>query len=205
MRLTWQSKIVSGSTIASECGLSQSAKLRLGGALGACGIRRGSRRRRPAAEASATASRSVTQASPMASRDERRRGRIGQQQPAPRRDAVGLVVEALGERLGEVAHRRRAQESEWMAATPLVLCEPTIARFAMRRSAPSGPSSIRLDAAARAVVAGETGADVVEEAAVDLVDDLQVARQQDLEPFDRPLLQRLGQAGCDWCRRASGW
>ena len=44
-----------------------------------------------------------------------------------------------------------------------------------------------------AVVAGEAGADVVEQAAVDLVDDLEVARQQHLEPGERPFLQRLGQ------------
>jgi hypothetical protein len=40
---------------------------------------------------------------------------------------------------------------------------------------------------------GSAAADVVEEAAVDLVDDLQLARQQHLEPGERPLLQRLGQ------------
>ena len=36
--------------------------------------------------------------------------RVGQQQPAPRRDAVGLVVEALGEHLGQVLDRHRAQQ-----------------------------------------------------------------------------------------------
>ena len=44
-----------------------------------------------------------------------------------------------------------------------------------------------------AVVAGVARADVVEEAAVDLVDDLQVPRQHQLEQADRPVLQRLGQ------------
>ena len=44
-----------------------------------------------------------------------------------------------------------------------------------------------------ALVAGEAGPDVIEQAAVDLVDDLEVARQQHLEPRERPLLQRLGQ------------
>ena len=47
--------------------------------------------------------------------------------------------------------------------------------------------------AAQAVfVAGEAGADVVEVAAVDLVDDLEVARQQRAEERDGPLFQRLG-------------
>ena len=36
--------------------------------------------------------------------------RVGQQQPAARRDAVGLVAEALGKHLGQVLDRRRAQQ-----------------------------------------------------------------------------------------------
>ena len=43
------------------------------------------------------------------------------------------------------------------------------------------------------VVAGETGANVVKEAAIDFVDDLELSRQHHLEPWQRPLLQRLGQ------------
>ena len=44
-----------------------------------------------------------------------------------------------------------------------------------------------------ALVAGKRCADDVEEAAVDLVDDFELARQHHLEPGQRPLLQRLGQ------------
>src|SRR4029453_11303918 len=44
-----------------------------------------------------------------------------------------------------------------------------------------------------AAVAGETGPDLVDQEAVDLEDDLQMARQQYLEPRQGPLLQRLGQ------------
>ena len=36
--------------------------------------------------------------------------RVCQQQPAPRRDAVGLVVEPLGKHLGQVLDRHRAQQ-----------------------------------------------------------------------------------------------
>ena len=35
---------------------------------------------------------------------------IGQQQPAARRDAVGLVTEAIGKHLGQVLDRHRAQQ-----------------------------------------------------------------------------------------------
>ena len=43
------------------------------------------------------------------------------------------------------------------------------------------------------VVAGKGGAHFVEEAAVDLEDDLEMPREQRAEEIDRPLLQRLGQ------------
>src|SRR5208337_4811073 len=42
-------------------------------------------------------------------------------------------------------------------------------------------------------VAGEARANVVEQPAVDLEDDLELARNEELHPFDRPALQRLGQ------------
>ena len=42
-------------------------------------------------------------------------------------------------------------------------------------------------------VAGEPGPDLVEQAPVDLEDDLEMAREQQLEPRQWPLLQRLGQ------------
>ena len=79
-----------------------------------------------------------------------------------------------------------------MAATPLVLCVPTIARFAIR-TLRSGASSIRLTRASLRLVAGMLRPHVVQEPAVDLVDDLQVPREQRLEQLDRPLLQGLGQ------------
>ena len=44
---------------------------------------------------------------------------------------------------------------------------------------------------------------LAQEAAVDLVDDLQVPRQQALEHADRPALERLPAAACGWCSRWS--
>ena len=42
-------------------------------------------------------------------------------------------------------------------------------------------------------IAGKARSNLIEQAAVDLVDDLQMTRQHHLEPFDRPLLQSFGQ------------
>jgi hypothetical protein len=47
-------------------------------------------------------------------------------------------------------------------------------------------------AADTVLVAGEAGADVVQVTAVDLEDDLEVARQQLLHQLHRPALKRLG-------------
>ena len=56
-------------------------------------------------------------------------GRIGVLQPAAWRDPVGFVVaEPLGNSSANRSAHGLATESEWMAATPLVLCEPTTAR-----------------------------------------------------------------------------
>src|SRR5437899_1293704 len=46
-----------------------------------------------------------------------------------------------------------------------------------------------------ALVAGKADSDGIEQAAVDLVDDLQVTGQQPLEPSDRPAFQSFGQQG----------
>ena len=56
-----------------------------------------------------------------------------------------------------------------------------------------GPSSIRLVRTTRPSSPGKRRANVIEEASVDLEDDLQVTWQQELEPRDRPLFERLGQ------------
>ena len=122
------------------------------------------------------------------------RDRAGLASSSQRRGVTPLVL--LLNRSGNISAKSRStrvrSRSEWIAATPLVLCVPTTARWAMR-TLRAGPSSIRLMRCTRAVVAGIAAAHVVEEAAIDLVDDLQVPRDQQLEELDRPLLQRLGQ------------
>ena len=79
---------------------------------------------------------------------------VGQQKPAPGGDAVGLVVEPLGEHIREIGDDGCPQQPEWISATPLVLCVPTIARLAMRTRF-SGPSAIRLTRANRASSPGK--------------------------------------------------
>ena len=111
-----------------------------------------------------------------------------------RRGVTPLVL--LLKRSGNISARSLTvcvrSSSEWMAATPLVLCEPTMARLAMRTFR-SAPSSTRLTRATRSSSPGKRARTVVEQAAIDLADDLQVARQQHLEPGERPFLQGLGQ------------
>ena len=51
------------------------------------------------------------------------------------------------------------------------------------------------DACDTALVAGEAAPDGIEQAAVDLVDDLQVTGQHHLEPGDRPFFQGLREQG----------
>jgi hypothetical protein len=75
-----------------------------------------------------------------------------------------------------------------------VLCDPTTARWG-HADAPLG-SLLDQAHAADAVLVGRVAlAHLVEEAAVHLVDDLEVPGQSDFEQSDRPGLQRLGQQG----------
>ena len=66
--------------------------------------------------------------------------------------------------------------SECNAATPLVLCEPTMARCAMRIL---GNRTVfdQTDALDPPGIAGIAGIDVVKKPAIDFVDDFEMARQ----------------------------
>ena len=138
--------------------------------------------------------RSVIQPSPMAAVIVL--ARAGFASSNQRRGVTPLVL--LLKRSGNISARSLTvtvrSSFEWIAATPLVLCDPTIARFAMRTCL-LAPSSIKLMRCDAALVAREAGADGIEQAAVDLVDDLQVTGQHHLKPGDRPFLQGLGQQG----------
>ena len=146
MRLTWLSKIVSGSTRLPDVALSQSGEPRLGSRLA---LRKASRK--PASSASGERRswpRSVIQPSPMALGD--RAASAGLASSSQRRGVTPLVL--LLNRSGNISARSLTvvvrSSSEWMAATPLVLCEPTMARLAMR-TLRSPPSSIEAQRATR--------------------------------------------------------
>ncbi len=118
--------------------------------------------------------------------------RVGEQQPAPRRDAVGLVVEALGEEAGEVGQQVRLDQLRVQLGHAV---DAVRAHHGQVRHAhlPLGPLLDDRGPALQLRVPGRGDVHVVHEAVVDLEDDLHVPRQQALEERDRPALQRLGQ------------
>ena len=124
--------------------------------------------------------------------DQRGERRGANRHEAPRRHAVGDVAEFLGPQLREVAQHRLHEQ---FGMQP---------RHAVHAVAPHrrevGHADIALarlvdDRQTRhsGVVARICRADVGEEARIDLVDDLEVAREDPAEEVHRPCLQRLGQ------------
>ena len=95
-------------------------------------------------------------------------GGVRQQQPAPRRDAIGFVAEALGKHLGQILDCRRAQQLGVNRghAVGAVRADDRQVRHAdvLRR-----PFLDQAHARDAALVAGEAGPDGIEQAAVDLV------------------------------------
>mmetsp|Transcript_21532 Transcript_21532/g.83660 ORF Transcript_21532/g.83660 Transcript_21532/m.83660 type:complete len:662 (+) Transcript_21532:1047-3032(+) len=129
---------------------------------------------------------------------QRRQRRIGLLQPAPRRHAVGDVVEALRPDAGVVGkdglhHQFRVQRRH--AVDPVRGDQGqrghAHAAFAMTMAALVD----QRDARGQRVVTREAQLELLEEAVVDLVNDLEMARQQLLEHPHRPGLQRLGHQG----------
>src|SRR5215813_1324499 len=51
------------------------------------------------------------------------------------------------------------------------------------------------DAPDTILVVGKAGSNIIQQAAIDLKDELQMTRQQELEPCDRPFFQSFGQQG----------
>ena len=98
---------------------------------------------------------------------------VAQRKPTARRDAIGHVEEFLRTKLVEVVQHGFLQQLECRAATPFTACEPTVARLAMRTY--FWPCLVdERNSREAGIVVGELGANFVEEAAIDLVDDLRV-------------------------------
>ena len=124
--------------------------------------------------------------------DELRKARVAQHHPAPRRHAVGLVAELLRPERVKVAQHVLLEELrvqlgdavDGVASDRREVCHAHVAPAALVDERQAGDAR---------VVAQESDARLVEEAGVDLVDDLEVARQQLGEELQRPALKRLGE------------
>ena len=191
MRLICVSKIESGSSAMPSLALIQSTNRTLAARLAARNFSR-----KAASSASGTICLSLREVGDPAVADrlgeQLRQVRVGEQQPAPGRHAVGLVVEPLGEHRREVGDGLRPEQFR------------VDGRHAVRAVRPDDRQVRHPDLAGRRLldqahpgdprlVAGMRRPDGVQEAPVDLVDDLQVPGQEGLEQLDRPLLQGLGQ------------
>jgi hypothetical protein len=108
------------------------------------------------------------------------------------RDAVGLVVETLGKHGREIADRHAAQQVGMDGGHAI--------RAVRTDDGQIGHADLALarfideaDAGRASLIAGKAQADSVHQPPIDLVDDLQLARQHQLEPGHRPILERFGQ------------
>ncbi len=124
--------------------------------------------------------------------EQRPQSRVGQRQEASRRHAVGHIAEPLRPQLVEVFEHTGFQQLR-------VQRRHTVDRVAADGGQVRHPHALAVVLADErhprdpVLVAGEPRPHLVEEAVVDLVDDLQVPRQRLAEDAQRPGLQRLGQ------------
>src|SRR6266436_794112 len=192
MRLTWQSNIVSGSTTTPAVALSQSANRAFAARFA---FRNSPRNARSAASGRRPRSWpwSTIQLSPIAC--EIASASAGFASRSHLRGVTPFVL--LLNRSGKISARSLTvvvrSRPVCIPATPLVLCEPTIARFAMRTCLAA--LFDQAHALNTSSIAREPCAHVIQKSSVNLEDDLQVPRQQQREPCKRPLFERLGEQG----------
>jgi hypothetical protein len=122
--------------------------------------------------------------------EQRSQGRIDLFQPSAMRHAIGLVLKTLGPQRGEIRDERLGDQ-------------PGMQRgYAVHRVAPDNREVRHADTLPPAfpdeghalnalLVAGPALSDLLKEAIVNLVNDLEVARQDLLQQFDWPRLQSL--------------
>ena len=117
---------------------------------------------------------------------------IGLHQPPAGRDAVRLVVEPLRPEPVEIGRQRRLHEPAVKRGHAIdgVAADDAQVRHAHLLRRPFLDERHPLQAGE---VTGPDGRHVLQEAPVDLVDDLQVPRHDTLEQGDGPLLERLRQ------------
>ena len=122
----------------------------------------------------------------------RERG-IRQQQPAARRDAVGLVVEPLRKHLGQIFHRHCAQQSGMNRGHTVGAVRADDGQIRHPDLAPRDAFFDQADSRDSVLVSGETGSDVVKQPTIDFINDFQVPRHHELEPRQRPFLECFGE------------
>jgi len=114
-------------------------------------------------------------------------------QPAPRRDTVRLVVEPFGN-ISKVAQHVRTQQVR-VNRRHTIRAVGADDRQVGHTYATGRALLDEADALHPGVVAGIAAANPVQEAAIDLVNDFQLPRNDRLEQVDRPLLQRFREQG----------
>ena len=193
MRLICTSNSVSGSRRCPAVALIQSTNRAFAARLAARNFSRNAGVRRPAGRPCRSWPRSVTQPSPTASVSSF--ARSGLASSSHRRGVTPLVLllNRSGNSRGEVGHGLRAEQLGVDGRDAVGAVGADDGQVRHPHLAAPAPSSIRLTRASLRLVAGVLRPHVVQEPAVDLVDDLQVPREQGLEQLDRPLLQGLGQ------------
>ncbi len=200
MRLTCTSNIADGIHDRRPCAAAiKSASARLVGALDLPPLLRGTPRRRPAARARAAGPDRVIQPSPIRCGDADAQSR-GLDSTTQRRGVTPLVLlqnfsgHSSAKSLSTLAlEQLRVQRGDAVDGVAADAGEVRHAHVLL-----AGLVDQRQPADAL-FVAGERHAHLVEEARVDLVDDLQVPRQQSLEHAQRPASPAPRAAACGWC------
>ena len=117
---------------------------------------------------------------------------VRQQEPAAWRDAVGFIVEALGKQIGEILYHGGAQQPG-VDLGHAIGAVATDQRQVGHADLFDGALLDEAHAHDARLVARAAPPHVIQEAAVDLIDDLEVSGKHHFKEADRPLFQGLGQ------------
>ncbi len=123
-----------------------------------------------------------------------REGRVGREQPTPLGDAVGFAVEPLRPETVEIRNQRRLEQLGMDGRDSVDGVAPDDGEIRHAHLFGRGFFDQR-DAAQAIPVSRVSRASALQEAAVDLKNDLQMPRQYMLQKRNRPLLQSLRHQG----------
>ena len=123
-----------------------------------------------------------------------RERRVGHQQPAAWGDAVGLVAETLGIDFSQIFDRRCAQQPRVYGGDSVGAVRADDGQIG-HANFPLRALLDEADALDATLVAEKPVPNRVEETPIDLQDNLQLTRQHDLKPCERPFFESFGQQG----------